>query len=376
VVLSPLENEVGINFLLDKGGKISGTVIDSVTGLPIVNTRERRFQVEFYDATETVVGSAFINDDGTYISARSLPAGDYAARTGSMFVGQLNEPYVNEKYNEIDCAGVACDLSTADITVTTEVETTGINFTLSEGYTFSGTITDVVTSAPIPNVHVLVYKDMGAGEVKFANWATTSDGTVAGGPAIGTFEVTGLPEGTYFARTNNGSNMPFFTSGFRTVPPGSWIDILHSNIACPGMCDVTTGTPIILGPARGGATVIDFSLNPGATISGKVRDFMQGGPMEGITVNIFDDQGVFVSSTVSDSQGSYKSKGLNAGTYYLTTSSFYVIIDVLFGNEFCLLNSCDPLDAVPIQLNTLEEKFGQDFILKSRYLHMFEDGFE
>ena len=376
VVIGSQENVTDINFLLEKGGKISGTVIDANSGLPIPDSTNKQLQVEFYDASESVVGVGYIRNDGTYKSRRAIPAGSYAVRTGSMYQGVLTSPFVNQKYNAIDCAGVACDLSTSDVQVTTGVETTGINFSLSEGYSFSGIITDLNTNIPIPNVHVLVYRDMGAGVVKFANWATTSDGSDAGGPAIGSFEVTGLPAGTYYARTNNGSDLPFFESSLSDVDPQGWIDILYSNISCPDNCDVTQGTPILLGPNRIQGTTIDFNLTKGGTISGKVIDSEQNGPISEITINIYDDNGDFISSTVTDELGNYISKGLNAGTYYLTTSSYDLLVDVVYGNEYCIDDNCNPLNATPIQLNESEQKTDIGFILKARYRILFKNGFE
>jgi len=373
VVLSAQENITGVDFLLEKGGKISGSITDETSGLPLALAINQRLQVEFYDINEKVIGAAIVQEDGTYTSNRAMAPGQYAARTGSMFVGDLTQPYINEKYNDIPCAGIACDLSTQDITVTAETTTADIDFALSTGFSFSGTITDTTTGNPIPNVHVLVYKDMGIGnELKFANWATTSDGT---NQPIGEFEVSGLPAGTYYARTNNGSNMPFFTSGWRAVPSGPWIDILHNGIPCPGSCDVSIGTPIVLGLSQRGTSInINFSLNLGATIAGKVVDFTNNGPIEQIHVNVFDQQGQFLSSYETNEQGEYVTVGFEAGTYYLTTNSFDVLIDVKYGNDTCHIGNCNPLDGIPVTLTAFENKTDIDFMIKVDYLfgHSFD----
>ncbi|MCF6318368.1 MAG: carboxypeptidase-like regulatory domain-containing protein, partial [Proteobacteria bacterium] len=383
VVLSALENEVGIDFLLNKGGKISGTVTDEITGMPIVLASNRRLWVEFYDAAEQVIGGAFVQTDGSYISARSLPAGDYSVRTGSMFQGDLTSPYVNEKYNDIPCAGLACDLSATNVTVVSEMITSGIDFALTTGNSFSGTVADLSSEAPIAGIHVLVYKEMSPGVVKFANWATTSDGA-AGNPPIGTFEISGLPDGTYYARTHTGSDLPFFanfSSYWDTTPLIGWIDILYNNIPCIGDCDVTLGTPIIL-PAvviktsSGGGPTIDFALSQGATIAGQVTDFIQNAPIKEVSVEIYNDQGTFMGSSFSDDQGNYITRGLPAGTYYLITKSYDLLLDVKYGNEFCTAGSCNPLDATPIAVTVLEQKTNQNFLLKSAFMHMFSNDFE
>ncbi len=383
VVVGALENRIGVNFLLNKGGKISGMVTDAITGLPIVqDPNQARLLVEFYNSAESAVGSAFVNDDGTYISARALPAGTYSARTGSMFRGTLTQPYVNQKYPGIDCAGLACDLSATNIVVANDTVTSGIDFALSIGNSFSGTVTDLATSAPISGVHVLVYKEMSTGVAKFANWATSSSGG-AGNPAIGTFEVSGLPDGTYFARTGYGSDLPFFVSSFQNIggtAPIGWIDILYDNMPCLADCDVTLGTeivfPVVNKRALKAGDNIDFSLSQGAIITGQVKDFINNASLPEITINVYNDQGTFMGSSITGSDGKYITRGLPAGTYYLTTSSFDVLLDVKYGNEFCQLGSCNPLDAQPITVFNAGQSTNKDFILKTAYMHMFSDDFE
>ena len=384
VTLAPLENKVGINFLLEKGGLISGTITDTA-GMPL-SVPMFEEQVQFINASGDVIGSAFVNDDGTYTAAKGLPAGNYSVRTGSMFQGQLTAPYVNEKYNDVPCAGIACDLSSPNVNVVAEATTTGIDFALTTGNTFTGTVTDLGTSAPIGGVHVLVYKEMSPGVVKFANWATTSRGDIPGGPAIGTFEVSGLPDGTYYARTGYGSDLPFFVSSFHNiggVAPVGWIDILYDGLPCLADCDVTTGTPIVLpvvvnksSSGTPSAPVVDFGLLQGAIITGKVNDFIQNAPIKDVTINVYNDQGTFMGSSITNDSGEYITRGLPAGTYYLTTSTDNILLDVKYGNDFCFPGSCDPLDAQPISVSGTNTTSNKNFILKTAYMHMFSDDFE
>jgi hypothetical protein len=373
VVLTAGEHRIGVNFLLDLGGKISGNILDQTTGLPISLPSFENQWVTFYDVNEAVIGAAIVKFDGSYLAARGMPAGDYAVRTGSMFNGELTQPYVNEKYNDIPCAGISCDLSSQDVNVVVGSVTTGIDFDLATGFAFSGTITDTATALPIANVNVLVYKDMGVGiEPKFANWATTSDGSIT---PIGTFVVTGLPAGTYYALTNNGSNLPFV--GLFPKPGAGWVDILYDGITCPAAgCDISSGTPIIL-PAttRGMATtVVDIGLSQGASISGKVTNFADSAAIKQIEVEVYNQTGVFMGAYTTDINGTYRTAGFPAGSYFLITSSFDVLVDVKFGNLMCTPGDCNPLDALPIILLDREQKQNQDFILRSDFLngHGFE----
>ena len=366
VTLSAAENRIGVNFLLDKGGKISGSITDAITTLPVISSSG--VQVQIYNGSGMVVGGGLYDSNTlTYRAARALPAGSYAVRTGSMFTGDFPSPYVAEKYNNIPCPGVSCDLTTADVAVTTDMTTTGIDFALDSGFSFSGTVTELTSTNPIPDVYVLVYDSMG----NFANSAITSDGSSS---PIGSFEVTGLPAGTYYARTNNGSDLPFF--GIREVPGGGWIDILYNGIACPGGgCDVTTGTPIVLGgaPDLRGAIDYDFTLTQGATISGQIVDVDLGSPIPEVMVNVFDADGESFGRYETDSNGRYTTSGLPAGTYYLTTSSLEVLVDVAYGGSSCAADGCDFLDSLPVvvteqqALENIDMSLQADFIFSGSF---------
>ncbi|MCX7552999.1 carboxypeptidase-like regulatory domain-containing protein [Marinicella sp. S1101] len=358
--LGPNENRLSIDFLLERGGKISGTVTDAASGNPIDTSTETHY-VQFYDSSGAVAGGAAIRPDGTYVSQRALPPGTYSVRTGSMFNGAFIAPYVMQKYDpmgNIDCPGLTCDLTSGNVTVTANNTETGIDFALSSGESFSGTITEVGSATVIPDVHVLVYDNNG----NFANWATTD--------AAGNFTVDGLPAGTYYALTNNGSNLPFL--GIRAAEVGTWVDVLFDGLACPGsICDVTTGTPIVLGGApftQAGVQTIEFNLETGGTITGQVNTFGSDLPASFAAVNVFDSQGQFFGSYQADENGFYLTAGLPDGTYYLTTQSNGGLVDVSYGNQYCFDGACDPLQSTPVVISNGQSLVEVDFELRSDYV--------
>ncbi len=381
IVLGARQAATNIDFLLERGGKISGTITSALTGLPITDAN---VQVQFLDSNEVVVGGARIKSDGTYVSARALPPGDYAVRTGSLFAGLLTQPYVNEKYDNIVCSGLACDLTTADVNVTVDNTTANIDFALDVGLSFSGTITEAVLGNPIPDVHVLVYKDMEDGTVKFANWATTSNGSDA---AIGEFEVSGLPPGTYYAVTNNGSNLPFL--GYRPAQGLGWLDILYDGMICPATgCDILQGTPIVMTNTKSANesdnksankstnTTINLTLQQGASISGQVTDDVQNSPIADIQINVYNQSGVYYGSYTTDELGNYRTAGLPADTYYLTTSSFEVLIDTVYGNRPCFSGVCDYQDANPVTLSNQQSLGNINFVLIPQSDFVFSSSME
>lgn len=375
VVLGSKEQRLGVNFLLNYGGKISGTVTDALTGLPADDTYSE--YVQFYDSTGAVAGGAIIEEDGSYLSARALPPGSYSVRTGSMFSGVFISPYVMEKYMpggtgaNIDCPGVTCDLTAGNVNVPAydpldptpedSATVTGIDFALSPAFSFSGTITELGSADPIPDVHVLVYNDMG----DFANWATTD--------ASGDFTVHGLPAGTYFALTNNGSNLPFM--GLNQTAAGGWIDILFNGMPCPGSaCDVTDGDPIVLGAVppsapNKGMGGFNFTMAAGGTIAGQIRSFESQLPASGVAVNVYNAAGDFYGSYETDSNGYYLTVGFPAGNYYLTTFNNGALLDVKYGGGYCLDSSCNPLDAAPIEIVGEQPVVGADFELRPDYIY-------
>jgi len=379
--LGSQEHRSGIDFELKYGGKISGNITDALTGLAIPNF----LNIQFYNSNGEVAGGANVNfSTGDYTSSRAMPPGVYSARTGSMFSGDFgydyyNNLYIMEKYDpagNIDCPGVTCDLSTGNISVSTydpsgvdpegDATTSGIDFALDTGFSFSGTITDLSTSSPLERVHVLVYDDNG----DFAHWASTD--------INGDFTVSGLPAGTYYAKTNNGSNLPFM--GLRPPSVGTWVDILYNNLSCPGSaCDVTTGTPIVLGsgsPDAGlsGAPQYSFSLPDGGTFTGRLTHSETIRGIPNTFVNIYNSQGEFFGGYESDIDGYWMTSGFPADTYYLVTQGRGAMVDVKFGNDYCFNGLCDPLTADPIVLGGTYHISGLNMVLKPDLI--FRSGLE
>ncbi|MCF6300715.1 MAG: carboxypeptidase-like regulatory domain-containing protein [Proteobacteria bacterium] len=323
-----------------------------------------------FDAAGEVAGGGTVsspgpNGTGAYVLRRSIAPGNYTLRTGSMFSGSFNEPYIEELYPNIACPGETCDFSSAGpgtpITVTLSTTTAPIDLALSIGNSISGTITELGGGAVIADVHVLIYDD--SVPPRFAAWDTTD--------AAGNFTVRGLPNGNYYALTNNGSNLPFM--GRSPTDPAGWIDILHDGIACPGgSCDFTTGDVIVVPTPRG--VGISINLSQGATIAGKITDFNLQSGIADIVVNVFDDQGGFIASYQTNTLGDYITSGLPAGTYYLTTSSNEVLVDTIYGGGNCFIDNCDPLTGTPIVVANQQVVSGFDMVLRSNLL--FKGTFE
>ena len=287
----------GIDFALAKGARVSGTVTDAATSLPLANVA-----VFISSATGQGVSTAFTDSSGNYLSGTGLPSGTYYAVTSN------TQGYINEFYDNIVCFG--CDVTVGTpIPLTAGATTAGINFALDIGGRFSGIVTDAVTLAPIENVSVVIFNSSGI--------SVSSGLTDAKGRYI---TLEGVPTGTYYARTFSFS---------------SHMDELYEELPCDKFTDPTAGTPIAV--TAGAVTPeIDFTLSPAGGITGMVTDASTALPLPNIGVDIFNSQGNIVDSVLTDGSGNYSTNvGLATGVYYARTFNFMGYLDVLYKNLAC-----------------------------------------
>ena len=293
VVVTVGATTAGIDFALAAGGQIGGTVTNAADGAPIPNV-----QVRINNAAGTFVGSATTNASGTYLTA-GLPAGTYYARTGSTL------SFVDELYDNLPCTLSSCTTTTGTpIVVTVGATTGGIDFALVAAGQIGGTVTWAAGGVPIPNVNVRIH-----------NSAGTQVGSVNTN-ASGTYLTSGLPAGTYYART---SSLVFVNV----------VDELYNNLPCTlSNCTTTTGTPIVV---TVGATTagIDFALAVGGQISGTVTNAASGAPIPNVTVRVYDSTGAFVGTAINptNAAGTSVTSGLPAGTYHVRTDDAPGFVD-------------------------------------------------
>ncbi len=235
-----------VDFELDTGGQITGTITASAGGG--ISTAG----VSIFDLTGEHVSDVGVDSNGNYSSTGLLP-GDYFVRTWN------DQGFIDTLWDNIVCLG--CN-PTSGNPVSVVIGTDSlVNFSLDAGARITGTVTS--GGNPLPNINVQIYFPNG----QWANGVNTN--------ADGTYSSTGLPDGDYVVRTWN-------DQGF--------IDELYDGIPCLG-CNVTTGQEVSV--SLGNDQVVNFALDLGGQITGTIAD-AAGTPLSGPSVDIFDATGEFV----------------------------------------------------------------------------------
>src|SRR5439155_795687 len=247
-----------INFALNTGGRISGTVTNSADGTPLANVT-----VVVFNASGQSLSSGFTNTSGQYVSGNGLPTGTYYARTSN------SSGWVNKLYDNTVCLGCS-ETTGTPIAVTAGATTGGINFALAIGGRIVGRVTEASSGGALEGVAVAIF-DSGGSYV-------TDLSTDPSGNYTTRF---GLPAGSYFART--------FDNGL------GYIDKLYNGLTCVGCsgfpclasCNVTTGTPIpVTSPNTTGNINFALSLPPVPAITSIAPSVVAvGGAAFTLTVN-------------------------------------------------------------------------------------------
>jgi protocatechuate 3,4-dioxygenase beta subunit len=273
-------NDTSVNFALEKGSNITGTITDA-SGSPVLGAF-----VDIYEArAANFVEGAFVTDvNGNYSAESRLPAGSYVirARRGNAF-SSVGLTFYNGKRG----------FSTADtVKVDSGQTVSGKNIQMDPGKAFTGTITDGAN--PVPGAQIDIV-DASTGSVLTNNFLalsfrTNSNGVFDTGPQFST-------AGQYKIRVR--------------LFPSNRIDTYYHAGSDIGL-DLFTATPL-----RAPATA-NVAVPAGGVITGTVRERGTNIPLPGVPVNTFR----FASNTYSgaftvltDINGNYTVGGLIDGEW-------------------------------------------------------------
>jgi hypothetical protein len=212
----------GIDFALSPGGRISGTVRDAASGLPV------NVEVELWLYSSS--GKAL---DYTYAAEGTGSFALQGMATGTYYVRAWSPEYVMQTYDSLP--GYTPIPGATAIVVTAPETTTGVDFQLARGGTITGALAVEGTGEPLRE-EPLVY-------------AVSSDGhtIVSFGEVIGTsYVLPGLPPGSYYVRTFNGDGL---------------MDEVYPDVPCL-FCDPTTAGQLVTVTGTETVPGIDFALAP------------------------------------------------------------------------------------------------------------------
>jgi hypothetical protein len=111
-------------------------------------------------------------------------------------------------------------------------------------------------------------------------------------------------------------------------------------------CDLANASLIAVA-ANASVTHIDFALDPGALISGRVRERGAETAIGDAQVQIYDSAGQYITGAVVDGAGRYIFRGLSGGTYYLLASSNTHTPQV-YDHFDCIATGCSVLSGTPL----------------------------
>jgi len=258
-------NATGIDFILQPGGKITGTVYDSTGTNPLENVNIDLDQGWYGTCTDA---------NGVY-EINQVPYGDQVvvAGQGYNWCTDQNSIYIQEYYSEAE------DYDSATMVTVSSIQdiVTDIDFTLDEGGIIIGRVTAADGGAPLENVHLNVDE-----------YDNRSFGYNAYTDANGYYTATGLIPGDYMVEAYAG--YPYTKH---------WYDN-QVNEEQADRISISAGE-IIAG--------IDLVMPPGGMITGYVYANDGSTPLENINVDL--NQGSY--GTCTDVNGYYELQGVPYG---------------------------------------------------------------
>jgi protocatechuate 3,4-dioxygenase beta subunit len=257
-----------INFVLSRGGSVSGKVVDKA-GKPLPG-----IEIDVMDTMYSYRSYAITNDSGFY-SVGGLETGKYYLRT-------YNNIYIDQWYD-----GVSDLYSATKVSVVINQNTPNINFTLFLGASISGTVKNK-NNATILSANVTVL-DSAFNSIAYGY---TNDS--------GYFHISRLVPGKKFYVVANASGYAL-----------RW----YNNVSSPD-----SATPIVLMQEESREN-INFILPAAGKISGTVKN-KAGVPIQFANVYVAQSNGYGWFYGNSDDLGNYIIGNVNSGKYIVSASQY------------------------------------------------------
>ncbi|MBN1295796.1 carboxypeptidase regulatory-like domain-containing protein [bacterium] len=241
-------------------------------------------KMSFYDRDrmQMELATSYSSATGDYLSG-ALKPGRYYVKAVPIYP----QPWIDIFYPD------AVEIEDAEtVSVALAGETTGIDLALDPGVYLSGTITHATGGEPLAGVDMDIYNESWG-------WVDYSDHT----DASGLFLIGALPFGRYYVRADPSRSLGYIPQYFDRA-------FYRSDAVC---VDVSDGTS---------AEQLDFVLDDGGQITGRIVDAMTGDPLSGIGVHLLNSDRVVLPlhSVQSDDKGDYIVHGVPSGSFIVVAS--------------------------------------------------------
>ena len=344
-----------VNFSLQRGGSITGTITDGLTGAPALRNRMR---IELFNGNSTYAQAAFLNCTSPTTStpvacsytATGLAPGIYKG----VFASTSAIGFVDTAFGGTPCPRGGCDQSVLPpLFATTGSTLSTIDVIMPRGALVRGTVSDA-GNPPDCRAYDPATGLGGCGGIGFNNTLDNYAGFAQVDRAGNYYSRTGFTAGTTlyaatFLLRNN------FSYGF------GYVDQAYNGLSCPyGSCGITTGTGFTVTGVD--TTGIDFALVKGGSISGQVSASSGGTPIAGVDIKVYDSAGRLSGVAKSVVGGSYQVYGLSPGSYFVTTTNALGYLDEAYNNIVCD-PFCNPLDGTAVVVSGSATTANIDFAL-------------
>ncbi len=301
---------------LELGGTIEGTIRlasdqSTLSAIPLTLLSG--------DLSYNVSGTS--TDASGHYAIQQLRAGSYALRTDHAI------PYQDRFYAGHSLTPPSQGPQLLDVITLTPGQTVTADFALVVGGQVEGVITDRYTGLPIANASQVEFQIYDANDTSAQTWVYEYVNT----DAVGGFVLSGLPD----APVHIGAYIfaPYYAPEI---------------VGCsPDPCaDVANGT--VFTALAGTHQTVNFSMFPGAVITGKVTRRSNGQPLQGVTVSAYLNSyfvgQLLFATTSTDASGNYVlSGGLSDQVYVSATkgsSGSVRYIDQVYQNHNCVQGNC------------------------------------
>ena len=322
VEIPTYESFVVLNFGLEMGGSIAGSVTGQSTQVSLENVR-------IYAESADLRTSTLTRNDGSYVF-RGLPPGKFL-----IHVGTLDEQYAPVYFDDVFSAEEA-----TTITLARYQEMAQINFNLREAAIIQGRVRLRQGLKPLEGIKVVAEKEGSSYTPKLAYT-----------DAQGKYSIRGLSDGSYLLEASPPEREGTPSNHRGRLLTQFYPDQFDRNLAA--RLKVEAGTTL---------SNIDFSLSIGSTISGRVISLEDESPLAKVQIipQLVDGETLPPRRRETTQSGAFLLEDLPSGQYFLGISlpeQYNHLMEVYYENKL------SPTKADKIELEAGEHMQEVDFYL-------------